>query len=394
VSAAVHGRPRLIHVTTTDMSLALLLGPQLRAFADAGYDVLGASAPGPYVTDLQRWGVVHWPLRHATRALAPHRDVAALLELRTVFKELQPDIVHTHNPKPGLYGRLAARWAGVPGIVNTVHGLYALPSDPWRKRAVVYGLERAAAACSHAELVQNHEDLDVLARIGVTRSKLTLLGNGIDLARFDPELADATRVTALRRELGAAPDDVVCGVVGRLVWEKGYRDVFEAAARLRAHSPRVRVVVAGPRDPDKADAVDKADIEAARATGVRFLGLRDDVVDLYAAMDVYVLASHREGVPRSAMEATAMGVPVVATNVRGCREVVDDGVTGMLVPPRDARALAAAVGSLAADAPLRRRMGEAGVQKARAEFDQQRVIEVTLAVYERLLRERPRQLAS
>jgi len=154
------------------------------------------------------------------------------------------------------------------------------------------------------------------------------------------------------------------------------------------------VVVAGPRDPDKADAVGEAEIEAARAAGVQFLGLRSDMTDLYAAMDLYVLASHREGFPRSAMEATAMGLPVVATDIRGSRDVVDDGVTGVLVAPGDSRALAAAVASLAGDADLRRRMGEAGLRKARAEFDQQRVIDITLDVYERLLRPGARQPVS
>jgi glycosyltransferase involved in cell wall biosynthesis len=289
---------------------------------------------------------------------------------------------------------MAARWTGVPAVVNTVHGLYALPSDRWAKRTAVYGLERVAALCSGAELVQNPEDLDVLARVGVARDKLTLLGNGIDLARFDPDRVDRARVAAVRRELGAGPDDVVCGVVGRLVWEKGYREVFDAAATLRARAPRVRVVVAGPRDPDKADAVRDHDIDAARAAGVQFVGFRDDVDALYAAMDVYVLASHREGWPRSAMEAAAMGVPVVATDVRGCREVVDHGITGMLVPKGDVHALATTIEKLAGDASLREELGRAGVRKARVEFDQQRVIDITLAVYERLLHDRPRQLAS
>ncbi|MDQ3896982.1 MAG: glycosyltransferase, partial [Actinomycetota bacterium] len=179
-------RPRLVHVTTTDISLALLLGPQLRAFADAGFAVSTASAPGPYVEQLRDWGIAHVPLQHATRSFAPHRDVRALAELRAVFRSLRPDVVHTHNPKPGIYGRLAARAAGVPVVVNTVHGLYAQPGDPWPKRAFVYGLERVAAACSHAELVQNPEDLETLAAIGVPRRKLRLLGNGVDLSRFEP----------------------------------------------------------------------------------------------------------------------------------------------------------------------------------------------------------------
>jgi glycosyltransferase involved in cell wall biosynthesis len=381
--------PRLVHVTTTDISLALLLGPQLRAFAAAGYEVIGVSAAGPHVAQLQAWGIEHRALRHATRAMAPGRDVAALAELRRLFRDLQPDIVHTHNPKPGVYGRLAARAARVPAVVNTVHGLYALPDDPFAKRAVVYSLERVASTCSDAELLQNVEDLPVLERIGVPRRKLRVLGNGIDLDRFDATRVDAGRVDVLRKEFGAEPGDVVCGVVGRLVWEKGYREVLDAARRLRDRVPNLRFAVIGPLDLDKRDAVSAADIDAAERLGnVKFLGYRDDVDECYAAMDMYVLASHREGFPRSAMEAAATGVPVIATDIRGCRQVVAAGETGMLVPPRDARALAAAIEDLATRDRVRATMSLAAVVKARREFDQQRVIDITLDTYDRLLAHR------
>jgi glycosyltransferase involved in cell wall biosynthesis len=379
---------RLVHVTTTDMSLALLLGTQLRAFAAAGYEVVGVSAPGRYVERLDAWGIEHVPLRHATRALAPHRDLAALAELRSVFRRLRPHIVHTHNPKPGVYGRLAARAARTPIVVNTVHGLYAVPEDTWRRRTLVYGLERVASRCSDAELVQNPEDVATLERLGVPRSKLHLLGNGVDLDRFDPRAADPARRAAVRAEAGAADGDTLVGLVGRLVAEKGYREVFDAAARLRTRAPTVRVAVVGPDDPSKADALTAAETDAARAAGVAFLGERDDMVDLYAAMDLYVLASHREGFPRSAMEASAMGVPVIATDIRGCRQVVDDGVTGRLVPVRDAAALADAIEQLAADPRRRTAMGRAGRARAVAEFDEQRVIDRTLRVYADLETER------
>ncbi|MCZ7535488.1 MAG: glycosyltransferase family 4 protein [Acidimicrobiia bacterium] len=379
-------RPRLVHVTTTDVSLVLLLGPQLRAFADAGYEVIGASAPGPWAEQLAGWDVEHRPLRHATRAMAPHRDAAALAELTRLFRSIRPDVVHTHNPKPGVYGRLAARAARVPAIVNTVHGLYALPDDPWAKRALVYSLERLAATCSHAELVQNPEDLPVLRRLGIPASRLHLLGNGVDLSRFDRGRVDPDRIAALRAELGAGPDAVVCGVVGRLVWEKGYREVFAAAASLAERAPNLRFVVIGPDDPDKADALHPSDLAAAAAgANIVFLGLRHDLVDLYAAMDVYVLASHREGFPRSAMEAAAMGLPVVATDIRGCRQVVDDRVTGRLVPLGDAAALADAVESVAGDPVARAEMSAASLRKAHREFDQQSQIDLTLSVYEQLL---------
>jgi glycosyltransferase involved in cell wall biosynthesis len=378
--------PLLVHVTTTDMSLALLLGPQLEAFRAAGYDVVGVSAPGRYVPELVARGIRHVPLAHSTRAMAPPRDAAAVAELVHVLRTLRPDIVHTHNPKPGVYGRLAARAVGVPVVVNTVHGLYALPGEPLAKRALVYGLERLAAACSRAELVQNPEDLETLRRIGIPDHKLVLLGNGIDLARFDPARVDPARRAALRREIGAGPDDVVVGLVGRLVWEKGYREVFAAAAHLRDRAPHLRFVVVGPLDADKSDTVTQADLDAAAASAaITFLGLRDDVADLYAAMDLYVLASHREGFPRSAMEAAAMGLPVVVTDIRGGRQVVDDGVTGRLVPVRDPEALARALAGLGSDAGIRAAMGAAARAKARAEFDQQRVIDTTLRVYERLL---------
>jgi glycosyltransferase involved in cell wall biosynthesis len=234
--------------------------------------------------------------------------------------------------------------------------------------------------------VQNPEDLAALRRLHVPRQKLTLLGNGIDLGRFDPARVDAPAVAALRRELGAGPDDVICGAVGRLVWEKGYRELFDAAASLRDRAPGIRFVVVGPVDAAKRDSLTDADLRRAEsAANMRFVGLRDDVEVLYAAMDLYVLASHREGWPRSAMEAAAMGIPVIATDVRGCRQVVDDGVTGTLVPARDPIALAEAVQRLAGDSEARARMGRAARRKAQRDFDQQQVIDISLEVYERLL---------
>lgn len=367
------------------MSLDWLLRPQLEAFACAGYEVIGASAPGPHVGALERAGIRHEPVRHATRSMAPGRDLLALAELVALFRRLEPDIVHTHNPKPGVYGRLAARIAGVPVVVNTVHGLYALPEDPLPKRYIVYALERLAGRASDAELIQNPEDVETLLYLGIGHDKVRLLGNGVDLARFDPGRIDARVRDGLRREAGIGSDEVVAGLVGRLVWEKGYAEVFAAAAYLRRRHHRLRFVVIGPSDPTKGDAVDPRAIDAARRDGVVFLGARDDVDAWYTAMDLYVLASHREGFPRSAMEAAAMGLPIVATDVRGCRQVVEDGSNGLSVPARDSVGLAEAIGTLVADRKLREAMGRAGRARARTEFDQKRVIDTTLDTYERLL---------
>jgi glycosyltransferase involved in cell wall biosynthesis len=245
-------------------------------------------------------------------------------------------------------------------------------------------------------LVQNPEDLETLARLRVPARRLHLLGNGVDLGRFGggdggavaggSGRGEGDRVRdRVRAEVGAGPETVVVLAVGRLVREKGYVELFAAARELRQRRAGVKVVVAGPEEPSKSDGLSPADLALAREAGVVLLGYRPDVEDLYAAADIYVLASHREGFPRSAMEAAAMGLPIVATDIRGCRQVVDDGETGILFPAGDAGALASAIERLATDAPLRTAMAARAVVKAADEFDQQRVIDLTLRLYGELL---------
>jgi len=378
--------PRLVHLTTTDMSLDWLLRPQLEAFADAGYEVIGMSAPGPHVDALRASGIEHVAIDSLTRSMSPLNDARAMRQLVSKFREIRPDIVHTHNPKPGIMGRIAGRIAGVPVVVNTVHGLYALPEDGMSKRAIVYGLERFASLFSDAELLQNPEDLAVLRRVGVPHEKMTVLGNGVDLSRFDPGSVSGAR-QRIRSDLGVGPRTTVIGLVGRLVWEKGYRSIFDAA-RMLDDLDCVFVVV-GPAEPEKSGAVDEAAIESAKSLGVRFLGRRDDMPEMYSAFDVYALASHREGYPRSAMEASAMGLPVVATDIRGCRQVVADGVTGSLVPVGDGRSMAMALRELVESPAIRKAMGAAGRLRAEEHFDDRRVVETTLRTYEWLLGRSP-----
>ncbi|MFQ5556698.1 MAG: glycosyltransferase family 4 protein [Acidimicrobiales bacterium] len=377
-------QPRLVHVTTTDMSLDWLLRPQLEAFADAGFEVIGMSAPGPHVAALRAAGIEHVAIGSLTRSVTPLSDIRAVRQLTRALRVLRPDIVHTHNPKSGVLGRLAARVAGVPAVVNTVHGLYATPDDPLLKRAIVYGLERMASSCSDVELLQNEEDLEVMRRIGAPHAKLTVLGNGVDLRFFDRARMEPGTRERVRASLGLGPDTVAIGVVGRLVWEKGYREVFATARALEDRD--CRVIVVGPDDPARdSAAVDGAARTAAERSGVLFLGGRDDMAELYSAFDLYVLASYREGFPRSAMEAAAMGLPVVATDIRGGRQVVVDGTTGLLVPPGDAGALTGAVDRLVTDLTLRARLANAARPHARRAFDQDRVIEITLRTYDWLL---------
>lgn len=377
-------RPKVLHLTTSDSSLDLLLRPQLIAFKEAGYEVVTASATGHYVASIEASGIRHIPLEHATRSMDLGRDLAMLPELYRLFRRERPDIVHTHNPKPGWFGRIAARVARVPVVMNTVHGLYATASDHRLKRLVIYGLERFASAFSDLELVQNPEDITVLRKLLVPRSKLVTLGNGIDLERFT--VADPDRRALARAALGLEERHVAVGVVGRLVWEKGLREVFEMARRLPGRVDGVRVFVVGPLDPEKSDGLSRSDLDAIGAeAGVEFLGERLDIEAVYDALDIYVLASHREGFPRSAMEAAASGLPVVASDIRGCRQVVDHGHTGMLFRVGKVGELTDAVESLALDPDRRRALGRAARRKAESEFDQATVIATILDAYERLL---------
>jgi glycosyltransferase involved in cell wall biosynthesis len=304
------------------------------------------------------------------------QDLRAIRSLWRILRYERPDVLHTHNPKPGLYGRIVGRLAGVPLVVHTTHGLYATPDDPLPKRLLVYGLEAIASRFSHVELVQNPEDLELMGRWHIApRRKLRLLGNGVDLERFQP--VDETQRQHERAALGLQAEDVVVGLVSRLVAEKGIEDLANAMAMV---GPPFRLLLVGPHDPDKSDALAPAVLDRAAAAGAVLTGHRADVERLYAAMDLFCLPSHREGFPRAAMEAAASGLPVVATNIRGCRQVVDPGVTGALVPVRDAEALADALQTCAAE-PTRHTLGIAGRAKAITDFDEATVVARVLAAY-------------
>jgi glycosyltransferase involved in cell wall biosynthesis/FMN phosphatase YigB (HAD superfamily) len=372
---------RVAHLTTVDSSLRYLLYPQLTAVRDRGGDSLGISAPGPYADGLAAEGIRHVPLTSSTRSMNPLADVRAAAELWRILRRERPDVLHTHNPKPGLYGRVVGRLARVPIVVNTCHGLYV--TEPGWKRGVLLTLEGIAARFSDAELVQSEEDLDLLVRRhAYPRRRTRMLGNGVDLDRFRPGVVtDDERAKLRADELGAGDDQVVVGMVGRMVAEKGLLELFDAARRL---DDRFVVAVIGPDDPAKPDALDRATVREASEAGVRFVGMRDDVDRLYHAMDLFVLPSWREGFPRAAMEAAASGLPVIATDVRGCRQVVDHDVTGLLVPVRDAAALTAAIIALGDDPARRRRMGGAAVERARASFDERRVVDIVLDTYRRV----------
>jgi glycosyltransferase involved in cell wall biosynthesis/GNAT superfamily N-acetyltransferase len=372
---------KVVHLTTVDSTLWFMLFRQLRAVVDAGGEAVGVSSPGPWAARLGEGGIRHVALASSTRSMSLRSDLRAARELWHILRSEKPDILHTHNPKPGLYGRVLGRLAGVPLVINTVHGLYATERDSPAKRALVYGLEAIASRFSDMELIQSAEDLKFMTRWRLSRPHRTrFLGNGVDIGRFDPNRFPHGFGAAKRADLGISPEVVVVGIVARLVAEKGYPELLAAMQRL---GPNYLLLAAGPEDPQKKDALNR---QSLAREGVLFLGHRDDVEELYAAMDMFVLPSHREGFPRAAMEAASSGLSIVATDVRGCREVVENGVSGLLVPVMDPEALATAIARLGKDPGLRKSMGRAGRAKALAEFDEEQLVARVIAAYRRAAR--------
>ena len=361
-------RLRVAHLTTVDISLMVLLGTELRADVDGGLEVFGISAPGPWVERIEELDVTHVALPSLTRSWNVSRDLAGARELFAAVRRLDLDVLHTHNPKTGVLGRLLGRAAGVPVVVNTCHGLWLRPGDGLARKAFVLGLESLAATVSHAELYQNAEDRHTLRRI-VRESRSRLVGNGIDLTRFGHDLDGRARV---RNELGVADDELLVGAVGRRVAEKG---IAEYGAAARTLSGKARFIWVGPDDPDKPDAL------LTDEPGVEFLGERLDMPALYSALDVFVLPSHREGFSRSGMEAAACGVPSVLSDIRGCREIGTHEREVLLTPPHDAESLTGAIERLLLDAPMRARLGRAARERALAEFDQLAVARASLETY-------------
>lgn len=375
---------RVAHISTVDLTLRFLLLPELSRLREEGFDVTGISAPGPWVERVEAAGIRHIPWPHATRAWNPRADVQAFRELLAILRRERFDLVHTHTPKAAFLGRVAARRTGVPCVVNTVHGFYVQPGDRPAKKLAVLGAERIAASCSDLELYQSEEDLDWARRLRIGESARRVhIGGGIDLAEFDPGRVGPERRAELRRELGIPEDAVVVGTVSRLVAEKGVRELLEAASALG--SDDVRFLVVGPAEPEKPDAIGADEIARATAGGGVFTGAREDIRDLYAVMDVFVLASWREGLPGSAIEALAMGKPLVLTDIRGCREVARDGVEALVVPPRDAVRLTEAIRRLVDDPALRSRLGAASRARAVEQFDRLKMLDLIAAEYRRLL---------
>ncbi|MEZ4510386.1 MAG: glycosyltransferase family 4 protein [Chloroflexota bacterium] len=367
------------------MSLHYLLLGQLQALQAAGHEVVGISAAGPHVPTLTAAGIRHLAVP-MTRTITPLADVRALWQLVRLLREERPFIVHTHTPKANLLGQIAAWLANIPVRVCTAHGFYFTPRTPLLKRLFYQLLEWVPATLAQRLFLINQEDMATCRALKLCDTQKTRLlagGTGVDLHQFSPAPSQLTR-----QAVGLPPTGPIVGFVGRLVAEKGVPELLAAARLVRQRVPDVTFLLVGPVDQEKPDALTP---ETAVSYGVAdctvFTGSRSDLPDLYGLMDLFVLPSHREGLSRTLMEAAAMGLPAVTTDVRGCRDVVVNGRSGLVVPLGSVEDLADAISDLLLNPGQRQQMGQAARQLAVAQFDEQVVFAQIEAEYQQLLYE-------
>jgi glycosyltransferase involved in cell wall biosynthesis len=386
-SLARNGSLKVVHIATVDMSIRYLLLPQLLALKRSGFDVWSISSPGEHVSHIEKAGIPHVSVRMTRRLVSPVADARALLSLVALFRRERFDVVHTHTPKAGFLGRLAARVSKVPFILHTSHGFLFTATSSRTRRWFFGSLERLATHWSHLVFSVNQEDIQMALRMRFGEAeKFVFLGPGgigVDLERFDPHGFGLEARKEIRAQLQISADDFVIGFVGRLVAEKGIAELLAALALLRKTFPRFRLLMVGPVDDEKRDRFDLGLVKRLGLDDLVVLtGLRDDMPAMYAAMDTVVLPSHREGSPQVLVEAASMGLPVIASDIRGCREIVIPGRTGVLVPLRSPRALSQAIVMIAeADAEQRASWSQNARRAAEELFDQRAVFQKMIRHY-------------
>jgi glycosyltransferase involved in cell wall biosynthesis len=361
---------KIIQIINVDFALRHFVLPLMIAQRARGHSVIGVCADGPHLEPVRAMGfrAIAVPM---ARSLSPPAQWRALRALLAVLRTERPDMVHCHMPISGLLGRLAARLAGVKIIAYTCHGFLFNQPGPWWRRGLSLGLEFLGGRLTDRYFTVSTEEAADARRLWIARDAVAI-GNGRDPGKFHPDPVARARI---RADLGVAADKIVVAVVSRLVRHKGHPELLAAME----HVPAAEIWVVGDRLPSD-HGPDLAALFAASPLGARLrrLGYRDDVPALLAAADIFALPSHFEGLPMSVIEAMLTGLAVVATDVRGPREQVVDGVTGLLVPPRNVPKLAAAIRRLVDDAALRQAMGQAGMARARACYDEARITARTL----------------
>lgn len=385
---------KLILFANTDWYLYNFRRSLALKLRDAGHEVLLISPPGSYGERLRALGLCWQPVPMDRRSLNPLREAALLGHLLRLLRRERPDLVHSFTIKCAVYGSLAARLAGVPARVNAVAGMgYVFTSGALLARLlrpVVRGLLKLALGGRNARLIlQNPDDVALFEHAGLIDSAHVRLipGSGVDCARFVPR-DDRMNDRDDRRPRQHGHDHSRLRVLlpARLLWDKGLAEYAEAARLLHERGVPVHLMLAGEPDSGNPAAVPESTVLGwANAGLLEWLGHVEDMPTLLQSVDVVVLPSYREGLPKGLIEAAACGCALIATDVPGCREVIDHEVSGLLVPVRNATAVADAVERLAQNPELCARFGVAARAKAQNCFDEHIIVRATMAVYAEIL---------
>ncbi|KVD90147.1 glycosyl transferase [Burkholderia ubonensis] len=357
---------RIVLVCNTAWAIYTYRHGLIRTLVARGAEVIVAAPRDRTVPLLEQMGCRYVPLSVASKGTSPREDLGTLAALYRHYRALRPHLVFHYTIKPNIYGSVAAWLARVPSVAVTT-GLGYVFIQKSRAASIAKRLYRFAFRFPREVWFLNRDDLATFSdeRLLAHPERARLLhGEGVDLEQFAPAPLPA----------GDAP---VFILIGRLLWDKGVREYVEAARVVRAQHPRARFQLLGPLGVDNPSAIGRDDVDAWVREGiVEYLGEAHDVRPHIATADCVVLPSYREGVPRTLMEASAMGRPIVATDVPGCRDVVADGDTGLLCRVRDSASLAERLAQMIALGPDgRAAMGRRGRQKVVAEFDEQKVVE-------------------
>jgi glycosyltransferase involved in cell wall biosynthesis len=382
-----------MHITTVPQTLYFLVA-HFRALKAMDIEVEAISASGD---DLDRLSEAENIKIHAismSRQVTPFKDLFALFQLVRLFRTSQPTIVHAHTPKGGLLGMLAAWIAGVPVRVYHIHGL-PLETAQGLKRNLLAWSEWVACRCAHQVYSVSPSVRDVIVRERLcpghhirTLKKGSI--SGIDASsRFVPALHDGPSRMAVRSRWGIGPQDVVIGFVGRIVGDKGIRELAASWQILRPEFTQLHLLIVGDleaNDPELEILCSKLREDSR----VHLVGTDRNTPPLYSAMDIVALPTYREGLPYVPLEAAAMELPVVATRVTGCVDLIVDNVTGKLISPRSVPELSDALRSYIVDSEQRHRHGAAARQHVLKNFAPENVLAATFDEYKCLLKDRGR----
>ena len=389
----MHSQLKCIFVANTDWALFNFRRGLIKKLQKNSVKVVCACADTGFWNSLKTLNLYSLlQIQQYVKHINPVKDIKLLLEYYHLYRRLKPDIVHHFTIKPVIYGSLAAKIARVPVIVNTITGLGYVFTDGHKNntwlRLLSSVLYKLSASVSDYVWFQNKHDRNYFVKNKIVQKKCSgvVFGSGVDIDYFSPDEVSDEKICALRKELKLTEFSVVVIMVARLLYDKGVHEFIEAARGIAKKMTHVKFILVGPLAPGNPSMIPLNQINKWCQKGiVKYLGRRSDIRELFHLADIAVLPSYyREGIPKSLLEASAMGKPIITTNNVGCREVVDHGKNGLLIPIRKSAALQDSIKTLVLNTKLRKAMGKNSRLRAINAFDERQIIKQTLVVYKKI----------